>query len=112
MFKNFAFFSLFAYIINRKEGIDMFPGQIRTGLTLPKVLGGIQKTLNVANQIIPLYVQAKPLIKNAQSAFQLAKEFIGPSSKNVEPIQVSKQPIKSIKKEEKFLSSSNPVFFQ
>ena len=46
----------------------MFPGVARTGLTLPKVLGGIQKTLNIANQVIPLYAQIKPIIKNAQSA--------------------------------------------
>ena len=51
----------------------MFPGVARTGLTLPKVLGGIQKTLNIANQVIPLYVQVKPIIKNAQSAFSVAK---------------------------------------
>ncbi len=59
----------------------MFPGQIvKTGLTLPKVISGISKTLNVANQIIPLYMQAKPMIQNAKSAFSVAKEFMAPST--------------------------------
>ena len=90
----------------------MFPGPIRTGLTLPKVLGGIQKTLNVANQIIPLYVQAKPLIKNAQNAFLIAKEFVGPSNKVSEQTSSQQVPVETTKKEEKTFSSSNSVFFQ
>ena len=32
----------------------MFPKTLRTGLSLSKVVGGISKTLSVANQIIPL----------------------------------------------------------
>ena len=35
--------------------------------SLIKILGGISKTLNVANQIIPIYNQAKPMISNARN---------------------------------------------
>lgn len=42
----------------------MFGGPVTSGLTFTKVLGGISKTLGVANQIIPLYREAKPMINN------------------------------------------------
>ena len=96
----------------------MFPQAIRTGLTLPKILTGINKTLTVANQIIPIYVQAKPMIQNMKGAFQVAKEFMSqPKTSNktqntnttqkgtVTPTSTSSQ-AKRIQS-----SSSNPVFF-
>ena len=46
----------------------MFGYQIPTKtFSLVKVLGGLSKTLNVANQLIPLYNQAKPMISNAKN---------------------------------------------
>ena len=54
----------------------MFPSPVRSGLTLSKVIGGVSKTLNVANQIIPLYMQAKPMISNARNAFKIAKGIL------------------------------------
>ncbi len=89
----------------------MFPGVARTGLTLPKVLGGIQKTLNIANQVIPLYVQVKPIIKNAQGAFSVAKGLLAaPSAKPTTPAKVQDQ---DTKKQDKppVTYSNNPVFF-
>jgi len=96
----------------------MFPGQaIKTGLTLPKVIGGISKTLNVANQIIPLYMQAKPMIQNAKSAFSVAKEIMATSNtKSTNQSKPSKKQtsVKQIKQKEVttlITSSNNPVFF-
>lgn len=49
----------------------MFPYQIfKSPLTLPKIIGDISKTLAIANQLIPLYKQTMPMIKNAQSIIQ------------------------------------------
>jgi len=97
----------------------MFPGVTKTGLTLPKVIGGISKTLNVANQIIPLYLEAKPMIQNAKNAFSVAKEFMATPKetpkKNTTP---QKNKIEYTSKNEKKVvpkttqtSTNNPVFF-
>ncbi len=94
----------------------MFPQAIRTGLTLPKILTGINKTLTVANQIIPIYVQAKPMIQNMKGAFQIAKEFMSqPKSSNktqntntTPKVSVTANPSQTKKIQ---ASSSNPVFF-
>ena len=61
----------------------MFPNPVRSGLTLTKVIGGMSKTLNVVNQLIPLYKEAKPIISNAQNAFKIAKEFMIPDNNTV-----------------------------
>lgn len=54
----------------------MFPYQIvRNPLSFSKIIGGLSKGLSIANQVIPLYQQAKPLIKNAQSAFSILKNL-------------------------------------
>ena len=90
----------------------MFPQTIKTGLTLPKILTGINKTLNVANQIIPIYVQAKPMIQNMKSAFKVAKEFMSSPNKNT--IQEQKKTVytnqtNQIKRTQG--TNNNPVFF-
>ena len=91
----------------------MFPGVARTSLTLPKVLGGIQKTLNIANQVIPLYVQVKPIIKNAQSAFSVAKELVKTPASNATKQITSTAQIKEAQKkqEEPVVNLNTPVFF-
>ena len=42
-------------------------------ISLGKVLTGLSKTLGIANQVIPLYQQTKPLLKNMRSAYNLIK---------------------------------------
>ena len=101
------------------RGDIMFPNAVRTGLTLSKVVGGISKTLNVANQIIPLYVQAKPIIQNARGALKIARELLASPQK--EPIEITPQKIetttpKTIQAETKKESISTfqtkgPIFF-
>ena len=71
-----------------------------------KVLSGAYKTLGLANQIIPLYQQVSPMVKNAKSAFSVLKNF-NTNSK----VSTSKPIIKNIKSEKKELSLNNPVFF-
>ncbi len=95
----------------------MFPSPVRSGLTLSKVIGGVSKTLNVANQIIPLYMQAKPMISNARNAFKIAKGILStPStsntSQNVNVASSNKEKTTTIKEEQPtIVSTNNPVFF-
>ncbi len=53
----------------------MFGNPVNSGLTLGKVISGISKTLNVANQVIPLYKQAKPMINNAKTILGVLKDM-------------------------------------
>ena len=57
---------------------------ITRGLTFSKVLGGLSKTLQIANQVIPLYQRAKPVISNARSIFNVVKGFSKSNSKTIE----------------------------
>ena len=69
-----------------------------------KILGGISKTLNVANQLIPIYQQSKPLISNAKKVFNVIKEFNNTSNSSI--IETKKNTINSVS------NNTNPVFFQ
>lgn len=44
----------------------MFPSS-SSGLSLTKVIGAISKTLNIAQQVIPLYNKAKPMVNGIKS---------------------------------------------
>lgn len=46
---------------------------MNTALSFGKFLTGISKTLVVANQVIPLYQQSKPLLKNAKLFYNLVR---------------------------------------
>lgn len=93
----------------------MYPGILKTSLNLPKVINGVSKTLSVANQLIPLYVKAKPLINNAKSTFKVAKEILSTTNTNNHAL-----PNKVTKTKEKrsvnavtppTKNTNNPVFF-
>lgn len=45
------------------------------GLSFIKIIGGLSKTLQIANQIIPIYQKARPAIANAKSMLNSLKEF-------------------------------------
>lgn len=78
-----------------------------------RILGGAYKTLNIANQIIPLYQQVSPMIKNAKSAFSVLSELNknNKTNKNVKPLLNKNIATKknTIQKKELFLN--NPTFF-
>lgn len=59
---------------------------IKSGLSFGKVIGGISKTLSIANQVIPLYQQAKPMINNAKTIMSVLK---GITSKSKEAINIT-----------------------
>lgn len=93
----------------------MYPGVVKSGLSLTKVIGGVSKTLSVANQLIPLYVKAKPLINNAKSTFNVAKEILSTTNTNNHalPSKVNKtkekRSVNTITHPTK--NTNNPVFF-
>lgn len=84
--------------------------------SIGKVVGGLSKTLNVANQLIPLYKEAKPMIQNARNAFSLIKEFgntttnkvLTNKDKNITPI---KEKIKSFQNNNVNQNKKGPTFF-
>ncbi len=73
-------------------------------MSWPLIFSRLNKTLNFCNQVIPLYMKAKPMIKNAKDAFKVAKVFM---EKTNEP-KITPKPI-PIKKEPQNIN--NPVFF-
>lgn len=74
------------------------------GFTFSKILSGAYKTLNLANQIIPLYQSVSPMVRNAKNTFAILKEF-----KKVPTIKTNKTITNNYQKKE--LSLNNPVFF-
>lgn len=90
----------------------MFGTPIPTkAFSFTKVLSGISKTLNVANQLIPLYNQAKPLISNARNILGVLKEVNNSTDSNKKTIINTTD--YEIKNEEPQDSSNlnNPTFF-
>ena len=85
----------------------MFGNPYNSGLSFTKILTGISKTLNVANQVIPLYQEAKPMINNAKNIFNVLKD-IGKKD--------TTSPIKNNIKKDAFkqapINNNNPRFFQ
>lgn len=77
------------------------------GLSFTKIIGGISKTLQIANQIIPLYQKTKPIIQNARNVFGVLKEMN--KGKTIEATEVKEIDTKKpeIKKESKIA----PTFF-
>lgn len=85
------------------------------GLSFTKILGGISKTLSIANQVIPLYQQAKPMIQNARTAFWVLKEFSAPTKEvkqvpsKVKPNNIPQK--KTVSRQPTQRSANQPVFF-
>lgn len=48
---------------------------LSNSLSFGKIIGGLSKTLSIANQVIPLYQQAKPLISNFSNTMNVLKTF-------------------------------------
>ena len=59
----------------------MFPN-VPGGFNLSRLLGGISKSLNVANQVIPIYQQLSPMVQNARRAFGALKEMSNGKANN------------------------------
>lgn len=87
---------------------------IGSAFSLTRVLGGISKGLSIANQVIPLYQQAKPMIQNARKVISVLGELNksnnnSNNTNNKTTVEVtSKEKTETIKVQ----PSNSPVFFQ
>lgn len=86
---------------------------VARGLTLGKVLSGISRGLSIANQVIPIYEQAKPMIGNARKLMSAIKEFKNMPATSTPP----KKELPQLEAPKKTINNSNsptsqPIFFQ
>lgn len=84
----------------------------QSGFNITKLLGGISKTLNIANKAIPIYQQIKPLVNNVPTILKVAKNISLPDikkSNNNNSNTNSNYIDKSINLNNS--NSNNPVFF-
>lgn len=88
---------------------------IGSTFSLTRVLGGISKGLSIANQVIPLYQQAKPMIQNARKVISVLGE-LNKSNNNSNNTNNNKTTVEVTSKEKtetiKVQPSNSPVFFQ
>jgi len=90
----------------------MFGTPVNSGLTLTKVIGGISKTLSIANQVIPLYREAKPMINNAKTILSVLKGFNTSNAKTNSVVNNSKEETKKdTSVAPRRVTSNTPVFF-
>lgn len=75
---------------------------MNNNLSLIKIISGLSRTLKIANQVIPLYKQAKPLITKSS-------EIINNVIPKNKPNQSTKNTNILINSEE---SNNSPTFFQ
>ena len=88
----------------------MFNGMVLSrGLSLTKIIGGLSRTLQIANQIIPLYQKAKPAIQNARNMLNVLKE-INQSPTTVVPTKIVSSTSENIIPE-KEKTQALPTFF-
>ena len=69
--------------------INLFKG----GINWSSILSGTQKTLNIANQAIPLVKQISPVMKNAKTMFNIMNEFKKVDTPTVTTAAVSKEKV-------------------
>ncbi len=83
-------------------------GGLTKGLSFIKIINGLSKTLQVANQIIPLYQKAKPAITNARNMLGVLKEInkTTPNDQNNKVKRISPEKASPTKK-----TGTSPTFF-
>ena len=91
--------------------------------TLTKVLNSINNTLNIANKVVPIYKEAKPIINTVSSTYKTIKESGTDIPKIIKLMKLKNEVQKDMKNksfnkinEQKLLSSTtnnlnNPKFF-
>ena len=93
----------------------MFGSNVTSGFTLTKVLGGISRGLSIANQVIPLYQQVKPMVQSAKKVIGVLGE-LNKTNNNNSNSSNNKTTVEVTPKEKtepiRIQSTNNPVFFQ
>ena len=91
----------------------MFPERGLSNLfNIPRIVISLNRTLNVAKQIIPIYKEAKPMIGNLRNAFNKVKNYTNNTNKIIEHAHENVKPIKEKINTLKNVNSNNPTFFQ
>ena len=85
---------------------------INSGLTFGKVLNGISKSLSIANQVIPLYQQAKPMINNAKTIMEVLKGNKNDNISNNKQHAKEKNIPEEIEYPKILKQTNSPTFFQ
>lgn len=93
----------------------MFPERtLFSSLNITRLIGGLNRTLTVAKELIPIYREAKPLISNAKNAISTFKNITNKAPKIVENAHNNVKPLKekiiTIKSDNS--NYNNPTFFQ
>lgn len=73
---------------------------MNNSFSLLKIVSGLSKTLNIANQLIPLYNQMKPMLANGSKILSSLQKKMNTSNPIIKTIPSS------------IPSSSTPTFFQ
>ncbi len=73
-FNVYPYYGMGAANIANTANTGLF-GRLFGGLNLSSILSGAQKTLNIANQTIPLIKQVQPMMHNAKTMFKVMNEF-------------------------------------
>lgn len=79
---------------------------MNNGISLLKIISGLSKTLNIANQILPIYKQVKPLISNYKNTLNKL-----PLNQNQKSSPQNNTPEATIIAEQKN-PTNKPTFFQ
>ena len=92
--------------------------------TLSRILYGINHTLNIANKALPVYVQAKPLVKKGYDTYNNLKNNKDSFKNTIKLLKVKNQikkdmakpiPISNIniisKTKSNYSNTNNPKFF-
>ena len=74
--------------------------------TFGKILSGVNRTLGIANQVIPLYQQTKPLFRNAKTAYNILK-----NRRPIKNITKSGEEVNGSLVQEKKTINNSPKFF-
>lgn len=84
---------------------------MNNGFSMLNILNGLSRTLNFANQMIPIYKQLKPIIANSGKVFSTLKSLnINNLTSNKIPKPLSPPP--PISSSPNYISTSSPTFFQ
>lgn len=78
------------------------------GLSLTKVVSGVNNTLNFVNRAIPIYKQVTPIVKNVKSAFSTVGSIKEASKEaKIKEMKAMERPVSVYKKENNGSSRGN-----
>lgn len=86
---------------------------MNNGFSMLSILNGVSRTLNIANQLIPLYKQVKPIINNSSKILSNIKGLNFNTNKSVNGgDENTKKIVQSNTNTKRVYSYSSPTFFQ